>query len=92
MEQQNIPEHRFIPLLSDYGFKATFGNEANTLFLRIALQALTKSSSPIEEIKFLPTEHKGLTKDSRSSIYDLAYRDTIGRLQMEPHGRLRQIS
>ena len=27
-----------IPFKSDYGFKATFGNETDTLFLRRALQ------------------------------------------------------
>lgn len=42
----------FIPIISDYGFKATFGNEANTLFLRRALQALIKSEVPIKEVKF----------------------------------------
>ena len=40
----------FIPLISDYGFKATFGNETNDLFLRTALQALIKSPVPIREV------------------------------------------
>ena len=34
----------FISIISDYGFKVTFGNAADTLFLRVALQALTLDS------------------------------------------------
>ena len=68
----------FIPIISDYGFKVTFGNEANTLFLRRALQALIESEVPIEQVTFLPNELARLTKDSRSGIYDLACRDTRG--------------
>ena len=71
-------EPRFIPLLSDYGFKATFGNEANSLFLRRALQALIQSEIPIERVEFLPNEINRLAKDSRGGIYDLACQDTAG--------------
>ncbi len=52
MEAQYSEDQIFIPIISDYGFKATFGNEANTLFLRKALQALIKSKVPIKEVKF----------------------------------------
>lgn len=38
-------------------FKATFGNEADSLFLRTALQALIKSETPIREVHFDPTVH-----------------------------------
>ncbi|MCE7922784.1 MAG: hypothetical protein DYG98_06990 [Haliscomenobacteraceae bacterium CHB4] len=41
-----------LPITSDYGFKVTFGNRTNTLFLRKALQALIQSSVPIIEIEF----------------------------------------
>lgn len=51
----------FIPIISDYGFKATFGNESNTLFLRKALQALIKSNVPISEIKFDKNTFEGIT-------------------------------
>ena len=68
----------FIPIISDYGFKATFGNEANTLFTRRALQALIKSDVSIEQVTFLPNELSRITKDGRSGIYDLACRDTEG--------------
>ncbi|MEA5259436.1 hypothetical protein VB264_16675 [Arcicella aquatica] len=55
----------FIPIISDYGFKATFGNETNTLFLRKALQALIKSEVPIKDVKFDKNTFEGITQDSR---------------------------
>ena len=63
---------RFISLLSDYGFKATFGNESNTLFLRKVLQILIGSSTPIKSVEFIKNEMTALTIDSRSGIYDIA--------------------
>lgn len=72
MELPETSEHRFIPIISDYGFKATFGNEADTLFLRISLQALTKSTIPIRDVQFEKNAFEALTVDSRSGIYDLA--------------------
>lgn len=71
MELYNDNE-RFISILSDYGFKVTFGNESDTRFLKKALQALINSPIPIREVTFVESEIKGLTKDSRSGIYDLA--------------------
>ncbi|MBB3836928.1 putative transposase/invertase (TIGR01784 family) [Runella defluvii] len=56
-------------------FKATFGNEANTLFLRKALQALIKSETPIKEVKFDKNTFEGITRDGRSGIFDLACTD-----------------
>ncbi|MBC7922540.1 MAG: Rpn family recombination-promoting nuclease/putative transposase [Ferruginibacter sp.] len=64
--------------MDGYGFKATFGNEANSLFLRRSLQALIGSETPIEQVTFLPNELGRLTKDSRSGIYDLACTDANG--------------
>ena len=69
---------RFLPLISDYGFKATFGNEAKPAFLRRALQALIKSEVPISEVRLLPNEQARLTADSRGGIYDLACTDEAG--------------
>ncbi len=65
----------FIPIISDYGFKATFGNETNTLFLRKALQALIKSEVPIKNVKFDKNTFEGITQDGRSGIFDLACTD-----------------
>jgi predicted transposase/invertase (TIGR01784 family) len=74
MELYNNNE-RFISILSDYGFKATFGNESDTTFLKKALQALIKSPVAIREIEFIKNEITAITLDSRSGIYDLACTD-----------------
>jgi predicted transposase/invertase (TIGR01784 family) len=63
---------RFISILSDYGFKATFGNEADTTFLKKALQALIDSSVPIKSVEFVKNDISAITIDSRSGIYDIA--------------------
>jgi predicted transposase/invertase (TIGR01784 family) len=75
METLFTDDQIFIPIISDYGFKATFGNEANTLFLRKALQALIKSEIPINEVKFDKNTFEGITQDGRSGIFDLACTD-----------------
>lgn len=72
---QNSP---YISLLSDYGFKATFGNEADHLFLRTALQALIKADTPIRQVQFDKNTFEALTVDSRSGIFDLACTDENG--------------
>lgn len=63
---------RFISILSDYGFKATFGNEADTTFLKKALQALIDSPVPIKSVEFVKNDISAITIDSRSGIYDVA--------------------
>lgn len=68
----------YIPIISDYGFKATFGNEADSLFLRTALQVLIKSETPIREVKFDKNAFEGLTIDSRSGVFDLSCTDENG--------------
>jgi predicted transposase/invertase (TIGR01784 family) len=75
MEALYTDDQIFIPIISDYGFKATFGNEANTLFLRKALQALIKSEVPIKDVKFDKNTFEGITQDGRSGIFDLACTD-----------------
>ena len=62
----------YIPIISDYGFKATFGNEADSLSFRTALQALIRSATPIREVKFDKNAFEGLTVDSRSGVFDLS--------------------
>lgn len=69
---------RFISILSDYGFKVTFGNETDTRFLRRALQALIQSPVAIKHVEFIESEIPGLTKDSRSGVYDIACSDESG--------------
>jgi predicted transposase/invertase (TIGR01784 family) len=78
MEALYTDDQIFIPIISDYGFKATFGNESNTLFLRRALQALIKSEVPIKKVTFDKTTFEGITLDSRSGIYDVACIDENG--------------
>ena len=75
MEALYTDDQIFIPIISDYGFKATFGNEANTLFLRKALQALIKSEVPIKDVYFDKNTFEGITQDGRSGIFDLACTD-----------------
>ena len=66
---------RFISILSDYGFKATFGNETDTTFLKKALQALIDSPIPIKIVQFVKNDISAITIDSRSGIYDIACTD-----------------
>lgn len=63
---------RFISILSDYGFKATFGNETDTTFLKKALQALIESPVPITNVEFVKNDMSAITIDSRGGIYDIA--------------------
>jgi predicted transposase/invertase (TIGR01784 family) len=72
------PTPRYVSMLSDYGFKATFGNQTNTDFLRKALQALINSPTPIQEVTFIQNEMHALTIDSRAGIYDVFCTDERG--------------
>ncbi len=69
---------RFISILSDYGFKATFGNTIGTLFLRTSIQALIKSEVPIKSVEFDRNEIKGLTKTNRGGVFDVSCIDDNG--------------
>ncbi len=57
---------------STFRFKVTIGNESDTRFLKKTLQALVNSPIPIREVTFVTNEVKGITVDSRGSIYDLS--------------------
>ncbi len=71
--------NRYIPILSDYGFKVTFANQSDTLFLRKSLQAAIQSTTPIRAVKFGRNEVEGFTKSSRSGLYDLICVDEEGQ-------------
>ena len=71
---------RFISFTSDYGFKATFGNENNSVFLRKALQALIASENEIVEVSFDKNTFDGITRDARSGIFDLLCKDEKGNV------------
>ena len=69
---------KFISILSDHGFKVTFADEQDTLFLRKSLEALIPLPHPIKEVYFSRNEFSGVTEDSRSGLYDLVCEDESG--------------
>ncbi len=69
---------RFVSMLSDYGFKITFGNETNTLFLRKSIQALIKSNIPITEVTLSRNEIAGKTAESGGGLFDVSCKDEEG--------------
>lgn len=69
---------RFVSMLSDYGFKVTFGNETNTLFLRKSIQALIKLNVPIVEVTLGRNEISGKTTGSGGGLFDIFCRDKKG--------------
>ena len=70
----------FISMLSDYGFKRTFGNPYKTLFLRKAIQALIKSEHEIIHIELDRNETSGKTKKSRGGLFDVSCKDAAGNI------------
>ena len=62
----------------NYGFKLTFADESDTVFLRKALQSLIQSKSPIDKVEFLSNEFIGITTQSRAGLYDLICEDENG--------------
>jgi len=89
--------NRFISLLSDYGFKVTFADESNTLFLRKALQAMIQSEAAIASVQFLRNEQPGTTKEARGSVFDLICVDEKNRtfiveMQFSPYKNFIQRS
>lgn len=67
-------------MLSDYGFKITFGNENHPTFLRKALQALIDSDISIRKVKFTKNEVTATTKDSRGGLFDITCEDEKGQV------------
>ena len=73
-------EKRFISMLSDYGFKVSFGNEHHPKFLRKALQALIDSDTPIRSVQFTKNEITATIQESRGGLYDITCEDDQGRV------------
>ena len=73
-----LKKEGFIAFTSDYGFKVTFGNEKNTIFLKRALKALLNLPYDIVEISFSRATFEGMNRDSRSGIYDMICVDERG--------------
>ena len=62
--------NKLVSILSDYGFKLTFGNERDHTFLRNALPLLMKSTLKVKHIRHLPTEIVGKTEAARKGLLD----------------------
>ena len=71
---------QFISMLSDYGFKVTFGNEHRPKFIKKALQALIASDEPIKKVRFIKNEVSGTTKEARGGLLDITCEDEQGRI------------
>jgi predicted transposase/invertase (TIGR01784 family) len=65
------PFVRYAPFTSDFGFKVTFGNEVNTLFLRRAIQAMIGLEQPIKSLIFEKNNREAPTVKGRHVVYDL---------------------
>ena len=65
--------NRLISMLSDFGFKITFGNQKDHTFLRNALPLLLKLPMKIKKIRHLPNEVLGMTESGRKGIYDSVF-------------------
>lgn len=68
----------YVPMISDYGFKITFGNEENTLFLERSLKALIGSPHDITIVNFEKHTIDGLTDSSKAGIFDVHCKDATG--------------
>lgn len=77
-ETTPMSNKRYISILSDFGFKKTFGNTSNTLFLRTAIQALIQSKVRIAAVEFDRNEIGGLTKENRGGLFDVSCIDENG--------------
>jgi predicted transposase/invertase (TIGR01784 family) len=65
--------NRLISMLSDFGFKMTFGNQKDHTFLRNALPLLLKLPIKIRKIRHLPNEVIGMTESGRKGLYDTVF-------------------
>jgi predicted transposase/invertase (TIGR01784 family) len=62
------PVGRYIDLKTDFGFKLVFGTKE---YLIHFLNSVLKIKGGIKEILYRSTERKGISKDDRSTFYDL---------------------
>jgi predicted transposase/invertase (TIGR01784 family) len=59
---------KYINPLTDFGFKLIFGTKK---FLIVFLNAVLKIKGGIKDLKYANTEIKGISKDDRTTFYDL---------------------
>ncbi|GAB3432108.1 Rpn family recombination-promoting nuclease/putative transposase [Niabella aquatica] len=62
---------RYIDLLTDFGFKRTFGTEPNKDLLIAFLNELFKGRKVIRDLVYNPQENNGPVKHYRKAIFDL---------------------
>ncbi len=74
----NAPLGLYLSVLTDFGFKAAFGNKNDTTFLRRALAALIMSKIPIKSVTFIENDYPGISKQGRGARLDLACEDEHG--------------
>lgn len=65
------PIGRYIDLLTDFGFKRTFGTEPNKDLLIAFLNELFKGRKVIRDLVYNPQENNGPAKHYRKTIFDL---------------------
>ena len=76
MNEKKVKEEKrngqvYADLLCDFMFKRLFGSEANKDVLIGFLNMLLEDSE-ILDVDFIPTEHLGLTKEDRKSVFDIS--------------------
>ena len=69
---------QYAELLCDFMFKRLFGSEANKDVLMGFLNMILEDVQ-IKDVKFISTEHFGLTKKDRKAIFDISCECTDGR-------------
>ena len=72
--------NQYICILSDYGFKAVFGDEGNTLFLRKTIQILCQFPNPDKKVIFKRIEVDRISPKSRGGLNDLVCANEDGRV------------
>ena len=78
--KENVVKFLFVSILTDFGFKITFGNDKHSHFLIKSIQALIKSKVPIVSISMAPQVREGETKDSKGGVYDVTCVDKDGNV------------
>ncbi len=69
--EQSKTRKEFAQLQCDFMFKRLFGSEANKDVL-IGFLNMILADVEIVDVDFIPTEHLGLTKEDRKSVFDIS--------------------
>ena len=74
----DVQSKNYANMLCDFMFKRVFGSEANKDMLIWFLNMVLKDLN-IKSVKFIPTEHHGMTEEDRIVIFDIACECEDGR-------------